>query len=145
MAELEVKLRIGQCYDWASKLRDALGLKGMLASSKYSQPTGNRTKTRSITQSARTNVLIQRAARLYRLSWDAATSGKDAKEVESIMGPLKALGNSDLRTLQSYVEDGRFNPKNLPVSWIWRMSPSLNLASGDVEQAVKLWTEEGRL
>lgn len=144
LAELEVQLRIGQCHDWVSKLREALGLKGMLAESKRPQRKGQKTLTRSIGQTKRANALVKRAARLYRLNWEAVTANKSEEEVSFLMGSLRVLRDSDLRTLHSLVESGRFNSGNLQVSWIWGISPSLDLGGGDVETAIDTWAKEGK-
>lgn len=144
LAELEAKLRVGQCYDWVARLRDALGLQGLLSQPTRTRPGGYHFQTRSEAQNARASALVQRAARLYRRSWDAATAGKDAQEVKERMGNLEVLRDSDLRTLHSLIEGGSFNPKGLPVSWIWRLSPSLKVAwDGEIEEAIESWCLEG--
>lgn len=145
LAMVETRLRIGQCYDWITKLREALGLKGLLLQTTRAHSRGFHMKTRSDVQTKRANDLVNRAARLYRCSWEAAIAHRGTKEIKAVMGALQVLKNDDMRTLDNLVEEGRFNRGNQPISWIWRMAPHLSLVvNPNQDHACASWSDEGK-
>lgn len=144
LARMETRLRVGQCYDWLKKLRDALGLKGVLQGAKRAHIVGYQATTRSAGRVHRATQMVERAASLYRLSWTAATRLKDPEVVKAEMEPLRELHMWDLRPLQTLIIGGRFNPNDKPVSWIWSISAAFkNMEKPERLAAIENWSDEG--
>lgn len=144
LVKVEIQLRIGHCYDCLTKLREALGLKSLLLQSKRTHMRGYHLKTRSEMPTQRATDLVHRSARLYRRSWQAVAS-RCGEGPKSVLGTLQRLEEADLSTLEALVQDGRFNPGDEPISWIWRTVPHLGLGGGpDKDLAYASWIDESK-
>lgn len=118
LADIELRLRVGQGHDILERLRKALGVRSLFT--RQARNThGYRGSTRSQEAIRWAQSEVNSCARLYRRLFKGIQALNPPKE--NLLG-LRELQNSDLVMLSDWVEDKLYQGSDRqPLPWIWRL------------------------
>lgn len=141
LAIAERHLRIGACFDFLSKLKQALGVRSFLTRhartrSGYNGATINQDSIR------RAEANVKRYGRSYRRSWQALNALQISQSSRS---GLKELNEGDMTMLGEWLEGEQYRSRGTQLPWIWSIQPpgETPRSKDDVEAAVDKWNKEG--
>lgn len=144
LAVAERQLRIGSCFDFIMKLKDALGVRSFLTRHSRVQQ-GYNGATRSQDAIRRAEATVKRWGRSYRRSWQALDGLGVPQEDRQNLQELKA---SDMTILGQWLEGEQYRSRGTQLPWIWTIlpvgsTPDAGRDGDDVADAVDAWNHEG--
>lgn len=140
LAQAERKLRIGACFDFIGKLKDALGVRSFLTRHSRQQQ-GYNGATRSQEAIRRAEANVKRHGRSYRCSW-RALNGLGVPDTDR--QGLQELHESDMTILGQWLEGQQYRYRGTQLPWIWTLLPIGEHDDDDeVGANVDAWNWEG--
>lgn len=143
----EAELRIGSAHDQLNALKDALGLRRLLAQAKKQHARGLGQATRYQTSLNRASDVIARHQEGYKRNWIAIRKLGVKIEEDPRVNGLQDLKEADVRDLRDFIDSDRFSGRSGDLPWIWRsfsndQYPGSSVA--EVKQAIVNWEQEGK-
>lgn len=143
LAKKEAQLQVANAHHALQEVRNNLGLKRLLVVAKKTHSSGQERNQRSETAIKKAEVVVKRHKASYQRSYDAIEALEVLVGVHTGAGNLQPLLDSDLRSLELYIE----NPVQTGLPWIWKTlggAPSGSTNTDNGQSAVEDWNQEGR-
>ncbi|KAG8940645.1 hypothetical protein FRC04_005175 [Tulasnella sp. 424] len=144
LAKKEAQLQVANAHHALQEVRNNLGLKRLLVVAKKTHSSGQERNQRSETAIKKAEVVVKRHKASYQRSYDAIEALEVLVGVHTDAGNLQPLLDSDLRSLELYLE----NPVQTGLPWIWKTlggAPSGSTNTDNGQSAVEDWNQEGSL
>ncbi|KAG8932301.1 hypothetical protein FRC01_014614 [Tulasnella sp. 417] len=135
VAEKEAQIQVAEAHDALRRLRNALGLKGLLLQNKKQHVRGYENTSKAKTSVLNAEKGIRRQAEAYRRAWFALNRLEVPLGPETAAGDLRVLLDDDIVPLRDFSDERRYLGASEGIPWIWRLF-SVDGAEREAEEGV---------